>query len=60
MATPAEVIYPFNSMETVMNKFERSKSAFLPVIKDEKYFGFISKSIALEAYRSKLKAMTIE
>ena len=60
MATPAEVIYPFNSMETVMNKFERSKMAFLPVIKDEKYFGFISKSIALEAYRSKLKAMTIE
>ena len=60
MATPAEVIYPFNSMETVMDKFERSKMAFLPVIKDEKYFGFISKSVALEAYRSKLKAMTIE
>lgn len=60
MATPAEVIYPFNSMETVMNKFERSKMAFLPVIKDEKYFGFISKSVALEAYRSKLKSMTIE
>ena len=60
MATPVEVIYPFNSMETVMDKFERSKMAFLPVIKDEKYFGFISKSVALEAYRSKLKAMTIE
>jgi CIC family chloride channel protein len=60
MAAPAEVIYPFNSMETVMNKFEQSKTAFLPVIKDEKYFGFISKSTALEAYRSKLKAMTIE
>jgi CIC family chloride channel protein len=60
MTTPADVIYPFNSMETVMNKFELSKVAFLPVIKDEKYFGFISKSIALEAYRSKLKSMTIE
>ncbi|MFT5964192.1 MAG: CIC family chloride channel protein [Flavobacterium sp.] len=60
MAEPSEIIYPFNSMETVMNKFERSKSAFIPVIKDEKYFGFISKSIALEAYRSKLKSMTIE
>jgi CIC family chloride channel protein len=35
MAEPSEIIYPFNSMETVMNKFERSKSAFLPVIKDE-------------------------
>ena len=60
MTTPSEVIYPFNSMETVMNKFERSKMAFLPVIKDEKYHGFISKSIALEAYRTKLKSMTIE
>ena len=60
MAIPAEVIYPFNSMETVMNKFERSKMAFLPVIKDEKYFGFISKSVALEAYRTKLKSMIIE
>ncbi|MFA9187491.1 chloride channel protein [Flavobacterium magnesitis] len=60
MATPNEVIYPFNSMETVMDKFERSKMAFLPVIKDEKYYGFISKSVALEAYRAKLKSMTIE
>ncbi|MGO4818833.1 chloride channel protein [Flavobacterium sp. W22_SRS_FP1] len=60
MAEPTEIIYPFNSMETVMNKFERSKVAFLPVIKDEKYFGFISKSTALEAYRTKLKSMTIE
>jgi CIC family chloride channel protein len=60
MAEPTEIIYPFNSMETVMNKFERSKVAFLPVIKDDKYFGFISKSVALEAYRTKLKSMTIE
>jgi len=60
MTTPAEVIYPFNTMETVMDKFEHSKMAFLPVIKDEKYYGFISKSVALEAYRAKLKSMTIE
>lgn len=60
MAVPTEIIYPFNTMETVMNKFERSKVAFLPVVKDDKYFGFISKSVALEAYRTKLKSMTIE
>lgn len=60
MIDPAEVIYPFNSMETVMNKFETSNVAFLPVIKDDKYYGFISKSVALEAYRTKLKSMTIE
>jgi len=60
MQTPKEIIYPTDTMETVMNKFENSKVAFLPVIKNGKYFGFISKSIALEAYRSKLKSMTIE
>jgi chloride channel protein, CIC family len=60
MTTPIEVIYPTDSMEIVMNKFEKSKVVFLPVIKNSKYFGFISKSVALEAYRTKLKSMTIE
>ncbi|MBA0883512.1 chloride channel protein [Flavobacterium undicola] len=60
MTPPADIIYPFHSMEVVMDKFEKTKRTFLPVIKDEKYFGFISKSEALEAYRAKLKSMTIE
>ena len=60
MSEPKEIIYPMDSMETVMNKFETSKVAFLPVLKNGKYYGFISKSIALEAYRSKLKSMTID
>ncbi len=60
MIEPTEIISPDDSMEMVMNKFEQTKKAFLPVIKEEKYFGFISKSIALEAYRTKLKSMTIE
>jgi len=60
MKTSIEVVYPTDSMETVMNKFEKTKVHFLPVIKNGKYFGFISKSFALEAYRTKLKSMTIE
>lgn len=60
MSAPKEIIYPSDSMETVMNKFETSKVAFLPVLKNGKYFGFISKSIALEEYRSRLKSMTID
>jgi len=60
MTEPTEIISPDDSMEMVMNKFEQTKKAFLPVLKEEKYFGFISKSIALEAYRTKLKSMTIE
>lgn len=60
MMAPIETIAPFDSMEQVMNKFEKSKKAFLPVLKEGKYYGFISKSVALEAYRTKLKSMTIE
>lgn len=60
MTLPTELIYPTDSMAVVMNKFERSNTAFLPVVKESNYFGFISKSMALEAYRSKLKSMTIE
>ena len=60
MIQPIEIITPHDSMETVMNKFENAKVVFLPVLKDGKYYGFISKSVALEAYRTKLKSMTIE
>ncbi len=60
MTKPIDIVYPTDSMEIVMNKFEKSKVAFLPVIKNGKYHGFLSKSIALEAYRTKLKSMTIE
>ena len=60
MTEPVETIYPDDSMELVMNKFEKSRKAFLPVLKNDKYFGFISKSVALEAYRTKLRSMTIE
>jgi CIC family chloride channel protein len=60
MMAPAELVSPNDTMETVMNKFEKSKMAYLPVLKNGKYYGFISKSIALEAYREKLKSLTIE
>ena len=55
-----EIVTPDESMETVMDKFETSKATYLPVLKNGKYYGFISKSVALEAYRTKLKSMTIE
>lgn len=60
MLPPEVVVYPFDSMETVMKKFENSKMSFLPVVKNGKYFGFISKAVALESYRTKLRSMTIE
>lgn len=60
MVQPAAIVFPNDTMETVMNKFEKSRMLFLPVLKSGKYYGFISKATALEAYRDKLKSMIIE
>ncbi|WP_026976742.1 chloride channel protein [Flavobacterium tegetincola] len=60
MQKPGTIVYPFDNMEVVMKKFEQSKMTNLPMVKDGKYFGFISKAVALELYRAKLRSMTIE
>jgi CIC family chloride channel protein len=41
-------------MQQVMNKFQNTGAWNLPVIKDGKYLGFVSKSKMLTAYRRKL------
>ena len=60
MMQPTTIVYPFDSMEVVMRKFELSKMSNLPVVRNGEYYGFISKAVALESYRTKLKSMTIE
>ncbi|MBC3846051.1 chloride channel protein [Winogradskyella echinorum] len=55
MQKPPEIIYYENdSMEKVMQKFQTSRAWNLPVIKDNKYYGFVSKSKLLTAYRKEL------
>ncbi|WP_111684841.1 chloride channel protein [Winogradskyella tangerina] len=55
MQKPPEVIYyETDSMQDVMIKFQNSSAWNLPVIKDKKYFGFVSKSKLLTAYRREL------
>ncbi|MCB0398268.1 MAG: chloride channel protein [Winogradskyella sp.] len=55
MQKPPEIIYyEDDSMERVMKKFQESKAWNLPVIKDNKYYGFVSKSKLLTAYRNEL------
>ena len=55
MQAAPEFIYTTDSMETVMNKFESSGAWNLPVLKGEKYVGFVSKSKLFSAYRQLLK-----
>ncbi|WP_323789183.1 chloride channel protein [Psychroserpens sp.] len=55
MHNPPELIYyETDSMKMVMKKFQDTGAWNLPVIKDEIYYGFISKSKLLTAYRREL------
>ena len=55
---PDLIIYETDSMQTIMDKFQSSSAWNLPVIKDGKYFGFVSKSKLLTAYRRQLIKFT--
>lgn len=55
---PAIIDYDKDSMEVIMEKFKETVAWNLPVIKDEKYYGFISKSRLLTSYRRKLINVT--
>ncbi|WP_452220186.1 chloride channel protein [Lacinutrix salivirga] len=55
MHNPPEIInYNEDTMQTVMDKFQNSGAWNLPVIKNGNYFGFVSKSKLLTAYRRQL------
>jgi len=53
-AAPEHIFYDKDTMQEVMRKFQDSGAWNLPVIKEGKYFGFVSKSKLLTAYRRKL------
>ena len=55
MSSPKEIIdYDQDSMEVIMEKFKITSAWNLPIVKEGKYYGFISKSRLLNAYRRKL------
>ncbi len=60
MRAPKEIIAYDETAETIMEKFENSKTDYLPVIKNNQVIGIISKNALLEAYREKLKSIIIE
>jgi CIC family chloride channel protein len=51
MTAPPDLVNITDSMEVVMNKFEESGAWNLPVINNNRYEGFISKSKIYQAYR---------
>ena len=51
---PEVIIFEEDNMQSVMDKFKQSEAWNLPVIKNGKYNGFVSKSKLLTAYREQL------
>ena len=60
MYSPPAVVNAYDTMEVVMKKFRHSNAWNLPVTKDGKYIGFISKSKLFSVYRRKLKQVSRE
>lgn len=60
MLPPKEQINYDETMDTIMEKFDRSQEEFLPVLKNNQVIGLLSKASILEAYRIRLKNMIIE
>lgn len=60
MQQAPEIIYlETDRMKAIMKKFQESDAWNLPVVKEGKYVGFISKSKMLTAYRKKLIEVTV-
>ena len=60
MRDPPAFVSSNDSMQSVMNTFEMTGAWNLPVTKDGKYVGFVSKSRIFNAYRTKLKKDRVE
>jgi len=56
---PDIIFYEEDSIQTIMKKFKDSGAWNLPVVKNGKYHGFISKSKMLTAYRNILVESTV-
>ena len=59
MKSAPEIIFKEDSTTTIMQKFKESGAWNLPVVNNNKYVGFISKSKLLTAYRNKLIEVTV-
>lgn len=56
MISPPEIIdFDKDNVESILKKFEESDSWILPVLRDDVFYGMVSKSKILNLYRNKLK-----
>jgi CIC family chloride channel protein len=57
---PKEIVSNTDTIEMVMDKFEKTNTYILPVFKNDIFIGFINRNMILEKYRNQLRDMIIE
>ncbi len=57
---PSVLVNPEDSMEEVVKKFQSTGNFNIPVVKDNKYIGFVSRANIFSAYRKKLNYFSEE
>ncbi|MCQ2188398.1 MAG: chloride channel protein [Paludibacteraceae bacterium] len=60
MTAPPDTLSLHDSMEVVMEKFEKTQVWNLPVVEDKKYIGFVSKAKIFNEYRNILVQLSEE
>lgn len=60
MTVPSQVVSPDESMEEIALKFENSASYNIPVVKDGKYIGFVSRAHLFSEYRQMIKDLSVQ
>jgi CIC family chloride channel protein len=58
MTEPDGIIDPEDSMDTIIQLFQKSQRYNLPVIENGRYIGFISRATVFSQYRELLKKMS--
>jgi len=60
MYFPVNVVSPSDSMETIVQKIQKSGHYNVPVLKDGKYIGFVSRANVFSKYRKMLKEFSVD
>lgn len=60
MTQPKGVVTLEDSVDIIMEMFDTLKVSYMPILKDNRFYGFIYKADLLQAYREKHREMIIE